>query len=135
MIIKYSSNNSGGGWWLHDEDWKKLEDAGWNVDWVNKDSFLSQKVKGKDEYRWLGALAKEAEKEFDSVKDAILEFETITGKSTMEEGCNCCGPPHTFTWEDKDGNFSYAEGESIAEILYGCRFSYKELLEERYQES
>ena len=32
MKIVYSSNNSGGSWWLSDEDWKKLEAAGWNVD-------------------------------------------------------------------------------------------------------
>lgn len=33
-FISYDSNNSGGRWWLKDEDWKALEDAGWHVDWI-----------------------------------------------------------------------------------------------------
>lgn len=32
--IEYDSNNSGGSFWLKDEDWKALEDAGWHVNWV-----------------------------------------------------------------------------------------------------
>ncbi len=36
MRIEYSSNNSGGGWWLKDEDWKNLEAAGWIVEWGKK---------------------------------------------------------------------------------------------------
>ncbi len=32
--IEYDSNNSGGGWWLNDTDWKALEEAGWHVDWI-----------------------------------------------------------------------------------------------------
>lgn len=31
----YDSNNSGGSWWLKDEDWVSLEDAGWIVHWIH----------------------------------------------------------------------------------------------------
>lgn len=31
--IQYSSNNSGGKWWLKDADWAALERAGWEVKW------------------------------------------------------------------------------------------------------
>ena len=80
MKVEYSSNNSGGYWWLKDEDWYALEKAGWEVKW-----------KGE---RWLGALASRAEKDFPSLKEAIMEFEKVTGQQASDEGCNCCGPPH-----------------------------------------
>jgi hypothetical protein len=94
--IKYSSNNSGGNWWLKDEDWLNLASAGWNVEWV-KDSEQHQKYLGSDD-RWLGALATSASKEFDSEKDAIYEWEKVTGQNADDEGCACCGQPHNF-WE------------------------------------
>jgi hypothetical protein len=99
MIVEYSSNNSGGGWWLTDEDWQKLEDAGWEVDWVSsrKDGFF----KADSEGRWLGALAKEAKKEFNSVEEAISEWESITGQDADDAGCECCGQPHNFYEEYK----------------------------------
>lgn len=31
--VEYDSNNSGGRWWLKDEDWFALEKAGWKVGW------------------------------------------------------------------------------------------------------
>jgi hypothetical protein len=36
--VEYSSNNSGGYWWLKDKDWQALEDAGWYVHW-GRDQF------------------------------------------------------------------------------------------------
>lgn len=36
MKVEYSSNNSGGGWWLTDKHWQKLEKAGWEVEWGGK---------------------------------------------------------------------------------------------------
>src|SRR5690348_13992879 len=32
--VEYDSNNSGGSWWLNDEDWIALEKAGWKVEWA-----------------------------------------------------------------------------------------------------
>lgn len=90
MRVIYVSNNSGGDWWLTDEDWKKLESAGWKVAWRKDGSF------GVKDGRFLGALACEASKEFSNVEAAIDEWEEITGKDPYAEGCSCCGAPHYF---------------------------------------
>ncbi len=106
MEIEYSSNNSGGQWWLKDEHWKALEDRGWTVKWVKKDPEETTD-------RFMGALAMYASKEFEAVREALLEFEEITGAQVSEEGCNCCGPPHSFSWEG-----GYCSGESCLSFLY-----------------
>ena len=31
--LEYSSNNSGGEWWLTHKDWKAMDDHGWTVEW------------------------------------------------------------------------------------------------------
>jgi hypothetical protein len=82
MKVTYDSSNSGGDWWLTTEDWKKLEDAGWIVEW-RKEPFL-------------GAMADMASKEFDSIDDAKSEWEMVTGQDPDASGCDCCGPPHEF---------------------------------------
>lgn len=78
----YSSNNSGGNWWLTDKNWKDLEDAGWEVDW--------------EKYRFLDALATSASRNL-PIDQAIREFEEITGENANAEGCSCCGQPHYFS--------------------------------------
>ena len=85
MKITYSSNNSGGGWWLTDEDWYALENAGWVVEWRE---------------RWLGALATEAYREGLTLSEAVAEWESITGGNALDSGCDCCGQPHYFYEED-----------------------------------
>ena len=111
MLVEYSSNNSGGNWWLSDEDWSALEKAGWKVDWVKDEPAILSSL-SKDG-RWLGARATRASKECPSLKEAILEFERITGQDASDEGCNCCGPPHSFSAENE-----YASGEDILQVLY-----------------
>ena len=74
MRVRYESNNSGGYWWLTREDWTNLKKFEWAVDISNHS----------------------AEKEFQSIKDAIIDFEHITGQNADDEGCVCCGPPHYF---------------------------------------
>ena len=84
-LFTYSSNNSGGDWWLSDEDWKALEAGGWKVDW---------QPSGK---RWLGALATNATKEFESEEDAIADWEKILPDQNFHaKGCSCCGRPHNI---------------------------------------
>ena len=90
ITVRYSSNNSGGVWWLSDEDWKNLEAAGWNVQWGEFG------VKG---YRYMGALAAEATLECTSIEDAVRSFEQVTGQDANAEGCSCCGRPHCFSAE------------------------------------
>ena len=97
--VEYRSNNSGGGWWLKDEDWKNLEAAGWEIDWIKdqEDSLIS---KGD---RWLGALAKTATRRGLSLRDAAEEWEKVVNQSPLEAGCSCCGQPHDFTEYDESG--------------------------------
>lgn len=89
--VEYSSNNSGGNWWLADSDWKNLEKAGWEVDW-KKES-------------WLGALATSAIRRGLSLKEAVREWASVTGQDPADEGCNCCGQPHNFVEYDADGKY------------------------------
>ena len=83
--VHYDSNNSGGGWWLTDEDWHALEDAGWAVEWC--------------EERFMGALATSARKPGVTLGEAIAEFDRITSADSRDVGCSCCGNPHSFTFE------------------------------------
>jgi hypothetical protein len=123
--VEYDSNNSGGSWWLDDEDWKKLEAAGWVVEWANlKPQFknkdyvrrpdgIPELIPGKDAFvtadkdgvpRWLGAIAKRAYKpNCESLREAADEWEQITGKSATDAGCPCCGQPHNFTLYSNTG--------------------------------
>lgn len=130
--IEYSSNNSGGSWWLSDDNWRALEDAGWVVHWVHDpddpshehseppgkwamehhhgytDPLLPATSNGE---RWLGALAKSAAKVTDDPEAAIAEWERVTHQAASDEGCNCCGPPHSFTFYRADGTRSYTSVE------------------------
>lgn len=145
MRVRYSSNNSGGGWWLKDEDWQALAAAGWDVIWGGRKYFCrssyptQQAPPGRpepcadkndcpghprfDSYeaaaaagekgRWLRAIACEACLECETPADAIRSFEAATGQDASVEGCNCCGPPHSFSWEG-----DYASGDDVVEHLY-----------------
>jgi hypothetical protein len=104
-LIEYSSNNSGGSWWLEDKDWEALDRAGWTVHWyADRENLFFKDEDG----RFLGALAMSAEKACDDPEVAIEEWERITGQSSLTEGCNCCGPPHSFSFTDNDGNTRFS---------------------------
>lgn len=79
-MIEYISNNSGGDWWLSDDDWRALEAVGWRVEWKPE----------------LGALATSATRRGLSMTEAVAEWERVTGKNAAAEGCSHCGPPHRF---------------------------------------
>lgn len=115
MLVKYSSNNSGGSWWLKDEDWLALEKAGWKVEWVRDNPNTLFKDDGGE--RSLGALASRAEKEFETPGAAMREFEAVTGQTVSDEGCNCCGAPHSFSWGEGD-KWGYASGEDCLHYMY-----------------
>lgn len=57
---------------------------------------------------FLGALASSASKRFNSMHTGIDEWQDIVGQNPAEEGCNCCGSPHHFEWEDDDGTNKYS---------------------------
>ena len=114
MLIKYSSNNSGGDWWLSDEDWYKLEGAGWVIDWVK-----NQKNHTSD--RFLRALATDAYIDLPEFskgqEDKALEWarelwEMIVKQSSWAYGCKCCsGPPHDFYVIENEDRFDYVKTE------------------------
>lgn len=92
MKITYESNNSGGHWWLTDDDWISLANAGWDVAWFKDSDTYDTDKDGK----WLGALASRASKDFPDREAAIHEWEMITGAFPYDQGCPCCGDPHGF---------------------------------------
>lgn len=148
VLVEYSSNNSGGRWWLKDKDWLALEKAGWTVEWGGS-YFCHSKYEGfgrrpeskKDickeakgcpghrrydsltavdaaDDRWLGCAAEAASKHFNSLSEGIREWESITGMTASDEGCNCCGAPHSF--HAGEGTESeYASGSTCADLLLG----------------
>lgn len=121
-VVTYDSNNSGGSFWLCDDDWDKLAAAGWTVHWNGHGRFGDRPGTSYSEplvpvedvgKRWLGARACSAAKKFENPADAIAEFERVTGQVASAEGCNCCGPPHSFQYEDADGKTHYASAEVV----------------------
>lgn len=113
MNIKYRSNNSGGSWWLTDQQWQALEDAGWTVEWGGYiDEGEPRPTKASEvQNRFLGAIATDCSIELPTIREAILSWEQAAGVSAAVEGCNCCGPPHNFSWDG--GGVS---GEEIAKV-------------------
>lgn len=90
--VQYSSNNSGGYFWVDAEYGKLMENAGWDVDYIQKDSTLYDE--GEQVYharKIFEAIAEDV-----AIATAIAEFEYITGQDASAEGCPCCGPPHSF---------------------------------------
>lgn len=77
----YSSNNSGGSFWLNDSQWYALEIAGWKVEWRE---------------RSLGAIATHASIQCATEEAAIASWVAATGEDPNAEGCSCCGQPHNF---------------------------------------
>jgi hypothetical protein len=114
VYTEYDSNNSGGDWWLTDENWQALEEADWKVRWVrdNPDWY-----KGAD--RWLGALARSATREL-PLREAIAEWERVTGLDSSALGCSCCGTPHSFTEYDEEGEYVKSYSPDYPE--YGQRY-------------
>lgn len=101
--VTYSSNNSGGYWWLEDKDWAELEKAGWEVSWKRDDK---SEFGGADkDGRWMGALATDATRYGLSIRDAVDEWEEVTGLDAYDAGCNCCGQPHNFTEYDENDSY------------------------------
>lgn len=101
--VQYDSNNSGGRWWLKDEDWFNLQEAGWVIHWVKDKTYSSGRSMADEDGRWLGALAVSAHRDELPLELAEAEFGYITGQNTDAEGCPCCGSPHYFWEQDAVG--------------------------------
>lgn len=141
-VLVYSSNNSGGGWWLGDDDWVALEEAGWIVHWVHERTLAHDGVEHPEsEYsgfehthaydnqmtpaprpaldgpRYMGALAKSAAKSTLDPTSAVEEWERLTGEDASDQGCNCCGEPHNFTYYDSGGKSQYSSAVVVETAL------------------
>jgi hypothetical protein len=116
MKVEYSSNNSGGSFWLSDNDWYSLAEAGWDVEWAA--DMEGRIIKPDKNGRYMGSLATSATREGLSLHDAIAEFEAVTNQNPRALGCySCCGPPHYFTSYDDNG--TYLESYSPSAPMYG----------------
>lgn len=121
-ILKYDPNNSGGRWWLTEEDYVALEEYGWTVHWAHEngkapfggvsaniydyDELLIPIQRNKD-LRYLGSVAGTCAKRFDTAEEGVREWEDITGQRAGEVGCNCCGRPHDFEFFTSKDNSAY----------------------------
>lgn len=76
-----SLNNSGGSWWLSTQDLSNLENAGWHL--------------GRPGYQ---GHPHDISRDLPE-SEAMYEFESITGYTGNEEGCNCCGSPFWYREE------------------------------------
>ena len=113
--VEYNENNNGGRVWLGKELAEKLIADGWkNITTTDHAMFglwTLQKV-------FVAKNAKEA------MTIAIREWEKVTKMDASEEGCNCCGPPHSFSCKkettDKTGweYYESACGDGCLEYLY-----------------
>lgn len=147
--VEYSANNSGGSDWLTPKDWAALRKAGWLVHGFDNAVYDADgnyevdeeglpKTKGK-----IPAQGQYAYKRFNNIQEALAEFEKLTSQDVSAEGCNCCGPPHSFTWGkdiivrlpqdqlDKQ-DYHYASGEDLLDYMYPAKptqLSKRELLE------
>lgn len=83
MKVMYDSNNSGGSFWIGEDDIQKMEAAGW----VHS-GYMTWSL------------------EADSVQSAKDQWAALLGKDPDEIGCECCGPPHNFgpaiEWDEEE---------------------------------
>ena len=84
-IVEYSHNNSGGRDWVTQDQYKELLSLGWKTTLDFGDDYINDVEKEVEAYY------------IDEAQDiAIDEWETVTGQYVYAEGCECCGPPHSF---------------------------------------
>lgn len=122
-LIEYSLNNSGGRWWLENKDWDALKKSKWDIAGhgmfiYNNEGNHVMTAKGLPKLKKINPeYYSYAFKRFNSIKEALCEFEKITGADITAEGCNCCGTPHSFFWNNDKGDRGYCSGESCSEYL------------------
>ncbi len=95
----FEENNSGGHWWLKREDYDKLLANGWTCNIPDTDPRAKKPWHEGDDV--LYGERKYTSKEFSTIKDAVEDWQRITGRNFWEQGCNCCGAPY----EIHDANY------------------------------
>jgi hypothetical protein len=112
--VEYTTNNSGGSFWLSDQKWLDLEQAGWTVMWgehyddstkqVVRYASYQDLVAAGPKARFLNTAARRALIMLPDlpIPDSVLErlakdvWGIATGMDPDAKGCDCCGPPHAF---------------------------------------
>jgi hypothetical protein len=97
--VEYSSNNSGGSWWVSDRQWFDLESAGWQVAWFAGDTGYPTSAAGY----YLGGLASDAKRTGVTLEEAMAEWQWITALDPCAIPCFSSAPPHSFAEYDADG--------------------------------
>ena len=109
MKFIFSENNSGGKWWLKRTQYESLFKSGWVYEpkeyqiknGYDKKSFYETFFTAKLDlfpevddvpYGWRLNLVGE----FNSMEDAIENWENTTGRDINEQGCSCCGNPFSI---------------------------------------
>ena len=90
---------------------------------------MAESAEEAEQYRFLRALADSASKDFETIQGALQEFEKVTGQDVTDEGCNCCGAPHSFSWVDAKGERGHCSGEECLQYLYPDRHIPKSIRE------
>ena len=76
-VVHYSHNNSGGRDWMDADSWAALVTRGWVLDSFNGSIYGADRT---------GL----------SMDEAVAEWTIATGQDPNVDGCECCGPPHSF---------------------------------------
>lgn len=79
---------------MTEQEWEKLENHGWEV---KTDKHIARKI-------------------FANIKDALEDFERITGTDVTKEIGSA--EIHTFEWTDSGGKFGQCSGEGCIKYLF-----------------
>jgi hypothetical protein len=95
---EFDENNSGGSWWLGKKEYDNLLANGWEYEASEYDlehGYDKKGMFGDDEvpYGWRHSLTKS----FNSMREAIEDWEKLTGQDFFDPGCACCGAPFSMS--------------------------------------
>ena len=109
FIVCMSENNSGGSFYLSKEDYRRLEEAGWELD-RNEDSYRVKYHDGHPDHAYRTVFSNSEDQAYE---EAVGEFEAVTGAYRYLEMCNCCGQNFWFNVEEDE----YTSEEEFADAV------------------
>jgi len=95
MWFEFSENNSGGSWWLNRDQYIALLKSGkWGIDIEGVECSSRFSIFENDDVPYV--LRHNLVGQFNSQQEAEDSWESLTGYSLEEEGCECCGRPFSL---------------------------------------